>query len=63
MIKGVHTVDRVSDYYPMGILVETLGDVFEPLLSRGVPDVETDLLALDLHPFDLEVDADSGEEI
>ena len=34
----------------------------EPFLARGVPDLELDLLASQLDCFDLEVDADGGDE-
>ena len=42
-------------------LVVGLGDVFELLLSCGVPDLQLELLVVDLDGFDFEVDSDGGD--
>ena len=42
------------------ILVSDLSDAAEPLLARRVPDLELDLLPVNLHGLDHEVHADGG---
>ena len=41
-------------------MVSDLSDAAEPLLARGVPDLELDLLPVNLHGLDHEVHADGG---
>lgn len=44
-----------------GPLVVGLGDVLELLLACGVPDLQLELLIVDLDGFDFEVNADGGD--
>ena len=42
------------------IVLADLSDAAEPLLARGVPDLQLDLLPVNLHGLDHEVHADGG---
>ena len=67
-----HPVADVLEAPPVGDVVRQenahraavirAGDGPEPLLARGVPDLQLHALALQVHGLDLEVDADGGDE-
>ena len=52
---------RVGKNDSMSAFVERFGNVSEPLLACGVPNVESDLAAIDLNSFDFEVYADCAQ--
>jgi hypothetical protein len=56
--EGGGRVDGVSQYDDQRTLVEGSGKVFELLLASGVPDLQLDLVLLDLEGFDFEVNSD-----
>lgn len=61
MLEAFRISDGVDEDDSVGALVEGFGDVPEPFLSGGVPDVEGGGDAIDLDSFDFEVDADGAE--
>ena len=58
VIEGSHLCDIVHEQYAHGAFVIRLGDCTESLLTRGVPNLELDLLVEDFYGLDSEVDAD-----
>ena len=59
VLEAVHVADVVGEDGPDTVPVVRLGDAPEPLLARRVPDLEFDLLPVNLHRLDHEVHPDS----
>ena len=59
-VEGGLVGDVVDEDEGVGGAVVGLGDRAEPLLARRVPDLQLDLLPVDLHRLDHEVHADGG---
>lgn len=53
--------NRIGKYDPMCALIERFGDVPEPLLACSVPDIESDLSAIELDSLYLEIHAYGAE--
>lgn len=60
-VKRSPVVDGVDHYDAHSPFVIGLGDRFEPLLTGGIPNLQSDLFALDLNGLYLEINADGGE--
>jgi len=62
IIKGLGVGNVVDQHDTHGTTVVTSGDGVEPLLTRGVPDLQFDFLPSKLNSLDLEVDSNRGDE-
>jgi hypothetical protein len=60
VLEGVAICNRKRQYYASRTLVVRLGDVFEPLLTGGIPNLKLVLAVRNSHRLDLEVHPDSG---
>ena len=60
VLEGLLVIDGVGEDDAGSPLVVSLGDVPEPLLPSGVPDLQLDLGVPDLDGFQFEVDPDGG---
>lgn len=53
--------NRISKYDPMCALIERFSDIPEPLLACSVPNIESDLSAIELDSLYLEIDPNGTE--
>ena len=60
VLEGLFVIDGVGEDDASSALVVGLGDVSEPFLTSGVPDLQLDLGFPNLDSFQFEVDADGG---
>ena len=60
-IEGIPVGDGVHHDDAHCPFIVGLSDGLEPLLASRVPDLEPDLLSVDIDGFDFEVDADGGQ--
>jgi len=63
LLEGGVVGDIEHDHDAVGAAIVAGGDGPEALLAGSIPHLELDVLLVDLHVVDLEVDADGGDEV
>lgn len=62
VVKGFGICDVIHKHYSHSSSVVWSCDGVETLLSSSIPDLQLDLLSVHLYCFDLEIDANCGDE-
>lgn len=63
MFEAEVVSDGIGEHNAVGAFIKRFGDVSKALLSCCIPDIQGDLMVIELDSFDFEIDADGTKVV